>query len=71
MNQPATLVSGTNLNGETLTINAGQQISSLVNYKQSFGATWNDATNFNLQINYPEVSTEHEALDNLRLMQLG
>lgn len=45
MNQPATLVSGTNLNGDTLRIDAGQNIASLVNYKRPSGATWNDATN--------------------------
>lgn len=45
MNQPATLVAGTNLDGHTLPVNAGQQISSLVDYKLPSGSTWNDATN--------------------------
>lgn len=45
MNQPATLVAGTNLDGDTLPVNEGEQIASLVDYKLSSGATWNDATN--------------------------
>jgi hypothetical protein len=45
MSKPATLVSGTNLDGYTLPVSAGQNISSLVNYMLPSGATWNDATN--------------------------
>lgn len=45
MSQPATLVAGTNLDGDTLPVNAGQQISSLTDYILSSSATWNDATN--------------------------
>ena len=45
MNQPATLVAGTKLDGDTLSVDAGQQIRSLSYYERSSGATWNDATN--------------------------
>ena len=45
MNQPATLVAGTKLDGDTLSVDAGQQIRALSYYERSSGATWNDATN--------------------------
>ena len=45
MNQPVTLVAGNNLDGESLQIDAGGEIASLVGYKLASGATWNDATN--------------------------
>ncbi|MDC9623344.1 hypothetical protein PSI22_17285 [Xenorhabdus sp. XENO-7] len=44
MSQNATLISGLYLDGEILTVSAGKQISSLVNYPLGSG-TWNDAVN--------------------------
>ena len=45
MSQSATLVAGTKLDGDTLSVDAGQQISNLIDYKRPSGISWNDATN--------------------------
>ncbi|OTA14561.1 hypothetical protein Xvie_03590 [Xenorhabdus vietnamensis] len=55
MSQNATLISGLYLDGETLTVSAGKQISSLVNYPLGSG-TWNDAVNSVVSANVTTVN---------------
>ncbi|MBD2801858.1 hypothetical protein ID854_15765 [Xenorhabdus sp. M] len=57
MSQNATLISGLYLDGETLTVSAGKQIPSLVNYPLGSG-TWNDAVNSVVSADVTTVNLE-------------